>query len=210
MYKYFLKLLSGLKTILKKEIYYNYRIKDLKKRGLKIGKDVYVGPYVEFDHQYPFLIEVHDHCRITAGTLILAHDATTFRKLGVTRLAKVIIREGTFIGANCIILPGCTLGPNAMIAAGSVVNRDIPEGMMAAGNPARPYGKYEELHGKYEEMMKTCPIFDYDAFLRREVLPSTVGEALDTNSVAFIRGPRKTRTWLDKIMGWRQDYEWVG
>jgi hypothetical protein len=97
-----------------------------------------------------------------------------------------------------------------MVAAGSVVNRDIPEGVLAAGNPARPYGKYEELHGKYEEMMEKCPIFDYDAFLEGEVSAGAIAVALEADPVAFVRGPRKTRTWIDKIMGRSRDYGWVG
>ena len=71
-----------------------------------------------------------------------------FRQFGVTRVSKVRILEGTFIGARAIILPGVTIGPNALIAAGSVVNRDIGEDMCAAGNPARPYGKFSEASGR--------------------------------------------------------------
>ena len=182
----------------------------MQKRGLIIGKDVYVAPGVEFDHGYPFLIEVQDHCRISTGTMILAHDATTFRDVGVTRLGKVRILEGSFIGLHVIILPGCTIGPHAMIAAGSVVNRDIGEGFLAAGNPARPYGRYSELLEKHQGMLETHPVFDYDSFLKGGVSPEALKEALDRTPIAFMRGPLKPQTLLDRILWWRREYEWVG
>jgi acetyltransferase-like isoleucine patch superfamily enzyme len=51
--------------------------------------------------------------------------------------APVRIGDHVFIGMNCIILKGVTLGNGCVIAAGSIVTKDIPEGMIAGGNPAR-------------------------------------------------------------------------
>lgn len=55
----------------------------------------------------------------------------------------VLIKSGTWIGANCIILPGVTIGNNSVIGAGSVVTKSIPDGVVAFGNPARVYKKIE-------------------------------------------------------------------
>lgn len=74
---------------------------------------------VEFNLDYPFLIEIGDNCRLSKGVRILAHDATTFRDLGVTRIAPVKILESTFIGERAIILPGVAIGPRTLIAAAS-------------------------------------------------------------------------------------------
>ncbi|MEI3417887.1 MAG: DapH/DapD/GlmU-related protein [Blautia sp.] len=49
----------------------------------------------------------------------------------------VVIKNGVFIGANSIILKGVTIGEKAIIGAGSVVTRSIPDGEIWAGNPAR-------------------------------------------------------------------------
>jgi acetyltransferase-like isoleucine patch superfamily enzyme len=49
----------------------------------------------------------------------------------------VLLKRGCWIGANTVILPGVTIGENAIIGAGSVVTRSIPEKVMAAGCPAR-------------------------------------------------------------------------
>lgn len=49
----------------------------------------------------------------------------------------VLLKKGCWIGANTIILPGVTIGHNTVIGAGSVVTKSIPNGVVAAGNPAR-------------------------------------------------------------------------
>jgi acetyltransferase-like isoleucine patch superfamily enzyme len=51
--------------------------------------------------------------------------------------APVTIHDDVFIGANCLILKGVTIGRGSVIGAGSVVSRDVPAGAIVAGNPAR-------------------------------------------------------------------------
>jgi len=50
----------------------------------------------------------------------------------------VVIEKDAWIGCHCVVLRGVTIGAGAIIAAGSVVTRSIPAGVIAAGNPARP------------------------------------------------------------------------
>jgi acetyltransferase-like isoleucine patch superfamily enzyme len=50
---------------------------------------------------------------------------------------ETIIKKGASIGANATILPGLTIGENAMVGAGSVVTRDVPAEAVVVGNPAR-------------------------------------------------------------------------
>lgn len=52
----------------------------------------------------------------------------------------VTLRRGCWIGANAIILPGVTIGENAVVGAGAVVTRDVPSCTVVAGNPARAIG----------------------------------------------------------------------
>ena len=58
------------------------------------------------------------------------------------------IRDNCFIGAGATILPGVTIGPNAIVAAGAVVNSDVPEGKVVGGIPARIIGDYESVKQK--------------------------------------------------------------
>ena len=60
---------------------------------------------------------------------------------------KTTIGSDCWIGANCIILPGVNVGDGAVIAAGSVVTKDIPSGAVAAGNPCK-VKKYRDGAGK--------------------------------------------------------------
>lgn len=52
------------------------------------------------------------------------------------RTAPIIIEDDVFIGLNCSILKGVTLGRGSVVGAGSVVTRDVPAGVIVAGNPA--------------------------------------------------------------------------
>jgi len=55
----------------------------------------------------------------------------------------VRIGDGTWVGARAIILPGVTIGTRCLIAAGSVVSKDVPDDTLVAGNPARVIRKLE-------------------------------------------------------------------
>jgi carbonic anhydrase/acetyltransferase-like protein (isoleucine patch superfamily) len=56
----------------------------------------------------------------------------------VHKFGRIEIRDNCVIGWGAIILPGVRIGPDCVIAAGSVVTRSIPPGVLAAGNPAKP------------------------------------------------------------------------
>lgn len=53
------------------------------------------------------------------------------------KTSPIVIEDDAFIGANCIILKGVTIGARSIIAAGSVINRSIPADCIAGGNPAK-------------------------------------------------------------------------
>lgn len=57
--------------------------------------------------------------------------------------APVIIKDDVWIGCNCIILKGITIGAGSIISAGSVVIKDVPSNVMVAGNPAKVVRKLE-------------------------------------------------------------------
>lgn len=88
-----------------------------------LGKQVLLGPnciIVDSDFHAPWPPERR------------AQDA------GMSRDAPVRIGDYVWIGMNCIILKGVTIGKGAIIGAGSVVTRDIPANTLACGNPCRP------------------------------------------------------------------------
>ena len=87
---------------------------------------------------------------LTADRLFVADNRHTFenpevpvRDQGLTQLAEVRIGDGTWIGEN-VCISGASIGSNCVIAANSVVTRDIPDRCVAAGAPARIVKRYCE------------------------------------------------------------------
>jgi acetyltransferase-like isoleucine patch superfamily enzyme len=126
---------------------YKMRVAFVRLSGIKIGKGVFIGNLVMFDSEYPELIEIEDEVSIALGSIIIAHSAgSPFQaRLRLVNSApeKVILKRGCWIGAGAIILPGTTVGEASIVAAGSVVNQDVPPYTVVAGNPARPVKKLE-------------------------------------------------------------------
>ena len=76
------------------------------------------------------------------------------RGRGLEIALPITVGDNVWIGANVTVLPGVTIGSNTLIGAGSVVNKDIPEGVIAVGNPCKVMRKITE------EDKKKYPIFE--------------------------------------------------
>ena len=63
----------------------------------------------------------------------------------------IIINDGVWIGMNSIILPGVTIGKKAVVAAGSVVTKNVPDYCIVAGNPATIKKIYNSKSNKWEK-----------------------------------------------------------
>lgn len=101
----------------------------------------------KFDRTFPKGVHVGEQSYIAFESRILCHDRTRGLYLH-TRVGK-----NCFIGGRSLILPGVEIGDNCVIGAGSVVTKSVPEGSVAAGNPARvlrsgidvgAYGRFAE------------------------------------------------------------------
>jgi maltose O-acetyltransferase len=130
-------------------------------RGLQLGRDVYIGPRAIIDPWHCWLITLEDEATIAPGVHLLAHDASTKRHLGWTRIGRIDIGRRAFLGAGSIVLPNTTVGDDAIVGAGSVVRHDIPPGAVAAGNPARPIARTEDYIARHREAMQSRPRFPW-------------------------------------------------
>lgn len=101
--------------------------------GMKVGKHTAFGLMAMVDVFFPEKITVGENSIIGYNTTILAHEYL----INEYRLGEVVIGENVLIGANTTILPGVTIGDWAVVAAGSVVHRDVAAGSFVGGNPLR-------------------------------------------------------------------------
>ncbi|QBE61806.1 sugar O-acetyltransferase [Pseudoduganella lutea] len=86
-------------------------------------------------------VEIGDMTQIGPGVQILTADHPrdpALRAQGLEFGRPVRIGRNVWIGGGALIMPGVTIGDNALVGAGSVVTRDVPAGVTVAGNPARP------------------------------------------------------------------------
>jgi acetyltransferase-like isoleucine patch superfamily enzyme len=101
--------------------------------NMKVGKNTSVALMVMADVFFPEKITIGENSIIGYNTTILTHEYL----IKEYRLGEVHIGSHVMIGANSTILPGVTIGDHAVVAAGSVVHRDVPSHTMVGGNPIR-------------------------------------------------------------------------
>ncbi len=146
-----------------RKIYYALFWRDpiacLIKRGLIVGKNFYAQDEVIIDASHCWHIEIGDDVTLAPRVHILAHDASTKRHLGYTKIGKVKIGNRVFIGASSIILPGVTIGDDVIVGAGSVVSKDLPSGVVAVGNPAQIVESLESFLSRRRDEMNAVPLF---------------------------------------------------
>lgn len=117
---------------------------------IKVGKNFYANAYC-------IMLDV---ARITIGDDVLFGPSVSLytaghplhpqsRKSGYEYGIPITIGDRVWIGGSCVVMPGVSIGSDTVIGAGSVVTKDIPAGVIAAGNPCRVIRKITEEDRKY-------------------------------------------------------------
>lgn len=110
--------------------------------GVNMGKNVniYGNPSDMFGTE-PWCITLGNNVHITREVLFVTHDGGTllFRHLipDLEMTAPIMVGDYVYIGVRSIILPGVTIGNNCIIAAGSVVTKNVPDNSVVGGIPAK-------------------------------------------------------------------------
>lgn len=115
-------------------------VKYAKKCGVHFGEDLHVYGRVSWGTE-PWTITLGDHVFITHRVVFLTHDGGTllFRKEipDLEKTVPITVGSNVFIGTQALIMGGVRIGDNCVIAAGSVVTKDVPSNSVVGGNPAR-------------------------------------------------------------------------
>lgn len=108
------------------------------------GYNIHLGNGVLINYECVFLdaapIMIGDNCFIgpMCGLYTVSHPLDVqHRNDGYVTGRPIVLKDNVWLGGSCTILPGVTIGECSVIGAGSVVTKDIPAHVIAAGNPAR-------------------------------------------------------------------------
>ena len=126
--------------------------------GCTIGDESRIGPFVEIQknafigkrckiQSHTFICEgvtIEDEVFVGHGVMFIndkfprsINEAGLIQREEDWKVIPTVVKKGASIGSNATIMCGITIGANAVIGAGSVVIRDVPDNVIAAGNPAK-------------------------------------------------------------------------
>ena len=141
------------------QILYGWRRVVLRLFGAKIGKNVKIRPSVRIT--YPWKVTIGDHSWIgdkvelySLGPIQIGRNAVVSQysylcagthdhndRLFTLKASPITVGDEAWVAAHSFVAPGVTIGAGAVVGARSVVLRDVPSGMLAAGHPARVLGR---------------------------------------------------------------------
>lgn len=117
-------------------------------QNVNVSNNVIIGNGVKIQNNVSIYegVELHDYV-FCGPSCVFTNDLTPRAKYPKGKLGykKTIVKEGASIGANATIVCGITIGKGAMIAAGAVVTKDVPDYTLVAGIPARKMYNIDEF-----------------------------------------------------------------
>lgn len=165
----------SLKSIYKQILQFANPIKFCKKYGVKIGKDCHFTGAMNFGTE-PYLISLGDHVLI-AGCTFITHEGGHWVIKGmdpecgeIFGYGRIIVGNNVYIGHNCTILRGVTIGNNTIIGACSLVNKSCEPNSVYAGVPAKRICSIDEFKEKFLSDMPDFDLDNYKKNKREEVL----------------------------------------
>lgn len=123
------------------------RVKMQRKRGVSIGENVYIGVHTMIDNAYPEYVYIDNNVSLAGNVTVVAHSNpyAHFSNVLEASVAPIHIKEGAWIADGAIILKGVTVGCYAIVTAGTVVDKSVPDFSIAQGNPMKIVANFEEI-----------------------------------------------------------------
>jgi len=121
---------------------------------VRVGANTWIGPNTLLDGSSGSL-DIGAYCSISAGTQIYTHDTVLWAVSGgkqPKRSGSVSIADNVYIGSQCVIVPNVRIGTRVVIAANSLVNRDVADGTIVGGSPAKAIGRVVVTAGGHCEL----------------------------------------------------------
>lgn len=144
------------------KIWINVQIREKAQVGVNciISKDVYIDRAVRIGARCKIQNSVSVYDGVTLGDDVFVGPSVSFTNDRVPRafnaewkITATRVGNGASLGANSTIVCGVNIGEYAMVAAGSVVTRDVPPYTLVAGNPARPVARIDKAGNRVEDIV---------------------------------------------------------
>jgi UDP-2-acetamido-3-amino-2,3-dideoxy-glucuronate N-acetyltransferase len=137
-------------------------------KNCKIGQNVVIGPNVTIGNNVKIQNNVSVYTGVTLEDDVFCGPSMVFTNVFTPRSAiprnteadflKTLVKKGASIGANATIVCGNTIGRYALIGAGSVVTKDVPDFALVYGNPARQHGWVCYCGATLKNVQESAPV----------------------------------------------------
>lgn len=144
------------------------RILYSKRKGVQIGTGCKLNDIPSWGSE-PWLITIGNHVEISSAVTFITHDGATWvfrdqeKYKDVIKYGKITIHDNCFIGMQSTLMPDVEIGPNAIVGAGSLVTKNVPEGCVYAGVPAKYICTVEEYA---EKCLKQNLPYDKELYMK--------------------------------------------
>lgn len=138
--------------------------------GVNVGEHSFIASDVRFSSE-AYLITIGSYVAVTQGVMLHTHGGGRVARRIIPDFdffGRVTICDYAYIGSGAQIMPGVTIGKGSLVAAGSIVTKSVPEGVVVAGNPARyicSIDEYIERNKKYNLGIKGLSAKEKKKFL---------------------------------------------
>ena len=152
-----------------KRIYFNHLSPNAKAEYLR-GKVYHMGRNVKICTNgigtEPYLISIGDNVNVAAGVSFINHDVSIFNigrlidinaEQPLDKVGSIKLDDNCMIGAYSVLMPGCSVGKNSVIAAGSVVTKAVPDNEVWGGVPAKFIMTIDDYKNKMIKVNETYP-----------------------------------------------------